>query len=146
MRIAVLLAPLVAALVTGIALAADPPMDAPLPDVPVEPGLPNPPVTRVPSEIEADVRALVEEARACTDAVGCQIVNLDTLVGSNSCVAALQCETAVSADLDTAAFVAEVTPLVTEKKASGECAQASCRPPSELRAACVVGRCEIVAP
>jgi hypothetical protein len=125
---------------------------------PVERALPNPelggPIAepRVPTPqpgprgceaIEADARALLEEARTCSPEVGCAMLSFDQLVGPANCVAAFQCTAVVSGDLDRAAFLEAVAPLVVEKLACGECATAACMPPLELVAVCVRGRCEV---
>lgn len=152
------LAGLSAGVMTGFALAeapadnpADTPADAPLDDPrrppidrpPVEPGLPNVPITRTCEEIEETARGLVAEAQTCTEDVGCEILMVEELVGPENCVGAFQCGVAVSADLDRAAFLEVAAPLVVEKLECGECAQAACMPPAELITECIVGRCEI---
>lgn len=144
------LAGLLAGITAGLALAGDP-ADVPVEDQrrppidrpPLEPGLPNVPIARTCEEIEATARGLVAEAQTCTEDVGCELLSFAELVGPENCVGAFQCGTAVAADLDRAAFLEVAAPLVTEKIACGECAQAACVPPTSLMAVCVEGRCEL---
>jgi hypothetical protein len=147
MRNAVLLA-LVGAL-SGHALGGEPAERAlPNPEQggPIaEPRVPTPqPGPRGCEAIEADARALLEEARACSPEVGCAMLSFDQLVGPANCVAAFQCSGTVSGDLDRAAFLEAVASLVVEKLACGECATAACMPPAELVPTCVQGRCELL--
>jgi hypothetical protein len=111
--------------------------------VPASRGVPGAPVPSPPArsgaDIEADARALLTEAQACEDS--CEVVPLSTLAGPNSCVAVFQCSAALPPDLDRPAFSSAAKALAEEKRASGECAIASCMPPSQLEAVCVEGRC-----
>lgn len=135
MRITVVLA-----LLAGIALAGEG-RDEPFPgrQPPVRPGLPNPPITRLCEDIEADARALVDSVGACTTT--CTLVSLETLAGPDSCTAALQCAAAVGEGFDGQQFGQVARALAEEKRACGECATAACMPPADLVALCVEGRC-----
>ncbi|MDP2310761.1 MAG: hypothetical protein Q8P18_32385 [Pseudomonadota bacterium] len=141
MRIAILLA-----VIGGLALAGS---DVPAPGRPVGPGLPTPPIAPIPEEneppdVEARARALVEEAGVCTEDVGCELQSFEALLGPDRCVAAFQCSAAFSAGADLTAFQRAAAPLIEEQRATGLCATAGCSPPSELVAACVEGRCQIL--
>ncbi len=133
MRIIVLLG-----LLAGLAFAGG---DTPLPIDQPRPPQPNVPIVRACEEIEADARTLLAEAQACTKADACEVVSFEQLVGPDSCVAAFQCAGALSAEADQEEFVAVARLLADEKRACGECSEAACRPPEELRAECVDGRC-----
>ena len=110
---------------------------APLP--PASP--PERPAPRDCAAIEADARALVEEARACSGR--CVVMSFHALVG-DACTAAFQCSVALPAELDLDAFAREARALDDETRACGECARAACVPPSELDARCVDGACTLV--
>ncbi|MES2640520.1 MAG: hypothetical protein V4850_13590 [Myxococcota bacterium] len=97
-----------------------------------------------PADTEAEARALVEEHQVCTEDVGCELQSFEALLGPDTCLAAFQCSVALSADADLTAFQRAAEPLIAEQRASGACAMAACSPPSELRAACVSGRCELL--
>jgi hypothetical protein len=88
-----------------------------------------------------DARALLDGARACVDT--CEVFSFAATL-PESCVEVFQCAVALPPDADTATLLAVARALDAEKRACGECAQAACRPPSELDARCVDGRCEVV--
>lgn len=121
----------------GAALAGTAVRATPAPDEPERPA------PRDCAAIEADARAMLENARLCDGA--CEVVSMRALVG-DSCVAAFQCSAALPADVDHDAFVLAAQALDAEKRACGECAQAACVPPAELEARCVDGRCELARP
>ena len=127
-------------LFAGLALA-EPPLRQ-LPDAGPRPGLPRVAVTRSCADIEADARALVDDAQGC--AGSCAVVSFAELLGPDTCVAAFQCATSLPAELDRAAFVVSARALIEEKRDCGECATAACRPPEDLAATCVDGACELV--
>jgi hypothetical protein len=97
-----------------------------------------------PADLEAEARALLDEYQVCAEDVGCELHSFEALLGPDTCLAAFQCSVALSADADLFKFQRAAQALIEEQRASGACAMAACSPPSELRAACVSGRCEIL--
>lgn len=77
-------------------------------------------------DIKAQAKALVAEAQACSPENECVKFSYYENVGSDRCLEAFLCDTALGAHVDLEAFSAEARSLVESFRDCGECVVAGC--------------------
>ena len=95
------------------------------------------------SSLRDEARALRDEAEACSAGDTCVLVNMYEMAGENNCLLAFQCEHALNARTDLAAFRAAALIIDGYYRSCIDCVMAQCTGTETLTARCdeAGGRC-----